>query len=82
MVYPRIVSTELDGLFCKIIEKADLERLKSPLSPAAPLIAGQRIHKRRGSGSNCVVIPSQYSTIVHHAEPEILRQVLIAIFWG
>jgi hypothetical protein len=42
----------------------------------------QGIHQRRGARSGCVVIPSQYSTIVHHAEPEILRQVLIAIFWG
>jgi hypothetical protein len=65
--------------FCgKIIEQADLERLQSPSSPAAPLIRA-RMHQRRGLRSGGVVMPSPSSTSVYPAEPGVLRPVLIAL---
>ena len=33
LVYPRIVSTDVDGLCCKPIEQADLQRVKRTARP-------------------------------------------------
>ncbi len=37
LMYPQIYSTDLDVVCCNILDKTDLEHLKSPASPAAPL---------------------------------------------
>jgi hypothetical protein len=53
-----------------------------PGEPSCPADRGPWMHQRRGSRSGCVVIRLPYATSVPHAEPEVPRHVLLAMFEG